>query len=166
MTTKSYTIPEGYHNGQGTVSHNISSGTVSGSVAVGGTYTATPNKYITSVSVSGPTLSGTAIASDVISGKTFYNTSGTKLTGSYTPPGSLTIATFVVTSDEDYNASSTHNDFYVYSFDGSMELVKYSNSNPNYHDIGGNTARQIKFKKAMKVNILLQCVDSGTEHSV
>lgn len=63
------------------VTGTMPTGTVTGSVGVDGTFTNTPNKYVTSVSVTGPTLSGNAGTGDVLSGKTFYSNSGTQQRG-------------------------------------------------------------------------------------
>ncbi len=56
-------------------------GAVSASVSVGGSYTIPTGYHNGSGKVTGPTLSGNALASDVASGKTFYSNSGTKQTG-------------------------------------------------------------------------------------
>lgn len=62
----------------GTMANN---GAVRASVGVGGSYTIPAGYHNGSGKVSGPTLNGTATASDVVSGKTFYSNSGTKQTG-------------------------------------------------------------------------------------
>lgn len=55
-------------------------GIVTGSVGVEETYTNTGG-YYSSISVTGPTLSGNAPTSAVLSGYTFYSSNGTKQTG-------------------------------------------------------------------------------------
>ena len=55
-------------------------GAVTGSVGVGGTYTNTGG-YYSSISVTGPTLSGNATTAQVLKGQTFYSSNGTKQTG-------------------------------------------------------------------------------------
>lgn len=67
---------------------SLTSKTMSGTVGVGGTYTNTSAGYYTSVTVTGPTLSGNAIASDVLQDKTFYSSNGTKQTGTIIKRGS------------------------------------------------------------------------------
>ena len=59
----------------------VNNGAVSASVGVGESYTIPSGYHNGSGKVSGPTLNGTAIAANVVSGKTFYNTSGTAVTG-------------------------------------------------------------------------------------
>lgn len=56
-------------------------GAVSGSVGVGGTYTIQQGYHSGSGTVSGPTLSGNATASEVRKNRTFYSSSSTKQTG-------------------------------------------------------------------------------------
>lgn len=56
-------------------------GAVSANVGVGGSYTIPAGYHNGSGKVTGPTLSGTATAKDVASGKTFYSNSGEKQTG-------------------------------------------------------------------------------------
>lgn len=65
-------------------------GALTGSVAVGGTYTNTNAGYYSSIQVTGPTLSGNAAVSDVLQNKTFYGSNGTKQTGSIVNRGSAT----------------------------------------------------------------------------
>ena len=46
--------------------------------------------YYSSINITGPTLSGTATSEQVLSGYSFYNTTGTKETGSMTNRGQVT----------------------------------------------------------------------------
>lgn len=46
--------------------------------------------YYSSINITGPTLSGTATSEQVLSGYSFYNTTGTKETGSMTDRGQIT----------------------------------------------------------------------------
>ena len=69
---------------------SLTSKTMSGTVGVGGTYTNTSAGYYTSVTVTGPTLSGNAAASDVLQNKTFYSSNGSKQTGTIVKRGSAT----------------------------------------------------------------------------
>ncbi len=64
-------------------------GAITDSVGVGGTYSSTQNGYVTTINITGPTLSGNAGAGDVLSGKTFYSNSGTKQTGTMTNQGAV-----------------------------------------------------------------------------
>jgi hypothetical protein len=87
-------------------------GAVSASVAVGGSYTIQAGYHNGSGKVSGPTLSGTASASDVVSGKTFYSNSGTKQTGtltSYYPSTNLLMSQFSLSQDSNQNNLNTTN---------------------------------------------------------
>lgn len=106
----SYTIADGYHNGSGKVTGptldgnaavgNVLSGktfysnsgtkqtgtmtnrgAVTASVGVGGTYTIPAGYHNGSGKISGPTLDGNAQPGQVLSGRTFYNNSGVKQTG-------------------------------------------------------------------------------------
>lgn len=63
--------------------------TIDTSVAVDGTYTNTTPGYYTNITVKGPTLSGNAAASNVLTGKTFYSDSGTKQTGTMADQGAV-----------------------------------------------------------------------------
>ena len=65
-------------------------GAVDASVAVGGTYTVPAGYHNGEGTVAGPTLSGTAVAADVLYGETFYNTTGAAVTGSMTNNGAVT----------------------------------------------------------------------------
>ncbi len=85
LTGKTYVKPDATI-GTGTMP-NI--GSVTGSVGVGGTYSSTQNGYVTTISVTGPTLSGNSGTGDVLSGKTFYSNSGTKQTGTMTNNGAV-----------------------------------------------------------------------------
>ena len=69
---------------------SLTSKTMSGTVGVGGTYTNTSAGYYTSVTVTGPTLSGNATTSDVLQNKTFYSSNGSKQTGTIVKRGSAT----------------------------------------------------------------------------
>ena len=64
-------------------------GALTGSVAVGGTYTNTNAGYYSSIQVTGPTLSGNAAASHVLTGKSFYSNTGTIINGSMKNHGSI-----------------------------------------------------------------------------
>jgi hypothetical protein len=64
-------------------------GAVTGSVGVGGTYTNTGG-YYSSISVTGPTLSGNATTAQVLKGQTFYSSNGTKQTGAMNSNGAFT----------------------------------------------------------------------------
>ena len=68
----------------------VNRGTINTSVAVGGTYTNNSAGYYTSIKVAGPTLSGNAAVGNVLTGKTFYATNGTKLTGTMANKGAAT----------------------------------------------------------------------------
>lgn len=86
-------VRQGYtfYNTSGTIcTGTMADKTINTSVAVGGTYTNTTAGYYTSIKVAGPTLTGNAAADNVLSGKTFYNTSGTKQTGTMVNRGALT----------------------------------------------------------------------------
>lgn len=67
-------------------------GALTGSVAVGGTYTNTNAGYYSSIKVTGPTLSGNATTSDVLINKTFYSTSGNQQKGTMTNHGAVSQA--------------------------------------------------------------------------
>ena len=69
---------------------SLASKTMSGTVEVGSTYTNTSAGYYTSVTVTGPTLSGNATTSDVLQNKTFYSSNGSKQTGTIVKRGSAT----------------------------------------------------------------------------
>jgi len=87
------TVRKGYtfYNTSGTKqTGTMEDKTINSSVAVGGTYTNTTAGYYTSIKIAGPTLDGNAAAGNVLSGKTFYNTSGTKQTGTMVNRGALT----------------------------------------------------------------------------
>lgn len=58
-------------------------------IGVGGTRSLSAG-YYEGVTINGPTLSGNAIASNVLSGKTFYSNNGEKITGSMTNNGAAT----------------------------------------------------------------------------
>lgn len=125
----SYTIPAGYHDGTGTVSGPTLTGTatagdvledetfysnsgtlltgtmpnigaVTTSVGVGGSYTIAEGYHDGTGTVAGPTLSGTAVAADVLIGETFYNTTGVAVTGTMANNGAIsaTIDGLTVTS--------------------------------------------------------------------
>lgn len=64
-------------------------GSVSTQIEVGGNYNNTEG-YYSSIDISGPTLSGNATTAQVLSGQTFYNTSGTQCVGAMTNHGELT----------------------------------------------------------------------------
>lgn len=85
--------------------------------------------YDAGVAAGTPTLTGNATASDVMSGKTFYNNSTTKQTGSYVPP---TITS--ITPSNSSPASMTANNNYKPSANGyaisSYNSVTPSNSSP------------------------------------
>lgn len=82
------------------------------------------NGYYSSINITGPTLSGTATSEQVLSGYSFYNTTGTKETGSMTNRGQVTCnlnyggtytgdggyySTITVTAPSRYgNASASH----------------------------------------------------------
>ena len=93
MSTTSYTVPAGYHNGSGKVTQGITNkGAITGSVAIGGTYSSTQNGYVTTISVTGPslsTLSPAASAAEIKSGYKAYNSSGTAMTGTYSPTSTI-----------------------------------------------------------------------------
>ena len=124
-----YTIPAGYHDGTGTVAGPTLSGTatvaavledetfysnsgtlltgtmpnigaVTGTVGVGGSYTIAEGYHDGTGTVTGPTLSGTAVAADVLAGATFYNTTGVPVTGTMVNNGAIaaTIDGLTVTS--------------------------------------------------------------------
>lgn len=63
---------------------------ITDTVAVGGSkeYEA---GYYAGITVNGPTLTGTAVAGDVLADKTFYNTTGEAVTGSMANNGALTL---------------------------------------------------------------------------
>lgn len=59
-------------------------------VGVGGSYTIPAGYHDGTGTVSGPTLTGTAVAGDVLATKTFYNTTGEAVTGSMANNGAVT----------------------------------------------------------------------------
>lgn len=67
----------------------VNNGAVDASVAVGGTYTVPAGYHDGTGTVAGPVLDGDAAAANVLSGKTFFASSGTKLTGSMTNNGAI-----------------------------------------------------------------------------
>lgn len=67
----------------------VNCGAINTSVAVGDTYTNNTTGYYTSITVKGPTLSGSAAKENVLNGKTFYSNSGTKQTGSMNNYGAI-----------------------------------------------------------------------------
>ena len=89
LTATAGQVAEGYtfvgSGGTAYVGSMANNGAVSGSVGVGGTYTIPAGYHDGSGTVTGPILSGNAAVGDVISGKTFYNTTGTLQTGTRTP---------------------------------------------------------------------------------
>jgi len=80
ISTTSYTIPEGYHNGNGTVSISLQTknATPSNNQQI---INADTGYVMSSVTVDAVNLTGNASAENVLSGKTFYNTTLTKQNG-------------------------------------------------------------------------------------
>lgn len=91
-------------------------GSINTNIGVGGSYTNSAG-YYSSITIKGPTLSGTATASQVLSGYTFYSNSGTILTGTLALSGNATVgqvlkgATFYNNSTTQY--TGTLNNYYV-----------------------------------------------------
>lgn len=84
-------------------------GTVTKNVAVGETYTDTEG-YYSSITVTGPTLSGNATAAQVLTGRTFYSSNGTKQTGTMNSNGTFSKSVGVggtVTGTAGYYSSIT-----------------------------------------------------------
>lgn len=84
-------------------------GTVTKNVAVGETYTDTEG-YYSSITVTGPTLSGNATAAQVLTGQTFYSSNGTKQTGTMNSNGTFSKSVGVddtVTGTAGYYSSIT-----------------------------------------------------------
>lgn len=101
------TVRKGYtfYNTSGTKqTGTMEDKTIDSSVTVGGTYTNTTAGYYTSIKIAGPTLNGNAAADNVLSGKTFYNTSGTKQTGTMANRGALTCTSLAAGAS--YNGSA------------------------------------------------------------
>ena len=59
-------------------------------VGVGGSYTIPAGYHDGTGTVAGPTLTGTAVAADVLATKTFYNTTGEAVTGTMVNNGAIT----------------------------------------------------------------------------
>lgn len=72
---------------EGTMTNN---GAVDASVAVGGTYTVPAGYHDGTGTVTGPVLDGDAAVANVLASKTFYASSGTKLTGTMVNNGAVT----------------------------------------------------------------------------
>lgn len=107
-------------------------GSVNTSVSVGGSYTGSAG-YYSSIDISGPTLSGDAVAANVLSGKTFYSNSGTKRTGTMVDRGALTATlnnmtstTYKNTSSGYYSSITVNTVWQVYST--SIEINGYYNN--------------------------------------
>lgn len=92
-TTKSYTVPKGYHSGTGTVSITTEEKTATPTKAAQ-TITPTSGKVLSKVSVAAipaayqDVTAVTAVATDVLDGKKIVDASGTVLTGSMPNNGS------------------------------------------------------------------------------
>ena len=115
-TTKSYTIPKGYHNGSGTVSVTTETKTAtptkaeqtisasSGKVLTSVKVEAIPNEYIT-------TTDATATSAEILDGSIAY-AKGIKITGTMANNGSVTnaidgLTTLSVTIPEGYTTGGT-----------------------------------------------------------
>ncbi len=94
-TTKSYTIPKGYHSGTGTVSITTEEKTATPTKAAQ-SITPTSGKVLSKVTVNAipaayqDVTAVTAVAADVLDGKKIVDASGTVLTGSMPNNGSAT----------------------------------------------------------------------------
>ena len=94
-TTKSYTVPKGYHNGTGTVSITTEEKTATPTKAAQ-SITPTSGKVLSKVTVNAipaayqDVTAVTAVAADVLDGKKIVDASGTVLTGSMPNNGSAT----------------------------------------------------------------------------
>ncbi len=94
-TTKSYTVPKGYHSGTGTVSITTEEKTATPTKAAQ-SITPTSGKVLSKVSVEAipaayqDVTAVTAVAADVLDGKKIVDASGTVLTGSMPNNGSAT----------------------------------------------------------------------------
>lgn len=101
----SYTIPDGYHNGSGKVI--ITTQQKSWTPATSSTTIVPDNgKVLSKVTVAAVNLNGSAVASQVMTGQTFYSTSLTPMSG--------TMPT-VVASTIDLSTKSITDDYYTYS---------------------------------------------------
>lgn len=93
-TTTSYTIPAGYHNGEGTVSVSLETKSATPTKS-SQTISPTAGKLLSSVTVAAipdtyQDVSGvTAVAADVLSGKTIVNAEGETVQGSMTNNGAV-----------------------------------------------------------------------------
>lgn len=77
-------------------------GAVTSTINIGGSYSGAAG-YYTSISVSGPTLSGNADVSQVLSGSTFYSSTGTKKTGTMPNRGALNVILYNMYGNKEYN---------------------------------------------------------------
>ena len=135
LTGKTYVKPDATI-GTGTMPNK---GAITGSVGVGGTYSSTQNGYVTTISVTGPTLSGNAGTGDVLSGKTFYSNSGTKQTG--TMPNLTSSSQYQHASNNGTKTLLADASFYttLYNSSTSKDVGKYISFRWNGQSLANST---------------------------